>query len=134
MIARRAGTQQAWEDDHDAARVAPCSRSPAAGRRPRRRAAGVADFYKGKQIDMFIGTPTGGGYDQYGRLLGRHMSRHIPGNPAIIFRNMPAGGGRQAMNHVYNVAPADGTAFGITIRNIAFDPLFGEDRDPDRRG
>src|SRR5262245_27363681 len=89
-------------------------------------AQGVADFYKGKQIDLYIGTPPGGGYDQYGRVLGRHMSRHIPGNPAIVYRNMPAGGGRQAMNHVYNVAPADGTAIGITIRNIGFDPLFGE--------
>src|SRR5687767_15760971 len=84
------------------------------------------NFYKGKTIDMFIGTPAGGGYDQYGRLLGRHMSRHIAGSPQIIFKNMPAGGGRQAMNHVYNVAPADGTAIGITIRNIGFDPLFGE--------
>jgi tripartite-type tricarboxylate transporter receptor subunit TctC len=55
------------------------------------------------------------------------MSRHIPGNPIIVYRNMPAAGGRQAMNHVYNVAPADGTAFGTTLRNIAFDPLFGEE-------
>jgi tripartite-type tricarboxylate transporter receptor subunit TctC len=85
----------------------------------------ASEFYSGKQIDMFIGTPTGGGYDQYGRLLGRHMSRHIPGNPQFVFKNMPAGGGRQAMNHVYNVAPRDGTAIGITIRNIAFDPLMG---------
>ena len=87
----------------------------------------VAEFYRGKQIDMYIGTPPGGGYDQYGRVLGRHMTKHIPGNPAIVYRNMPAGGGRQAMNHVYNVAPADGTAFGTTLRNIAFDPLFGEE-------
>jgi tripartite-type tricarboxylate transporter receptor subunit TctC len=86
----------------------------------------AAEFYAGKQIDMFIGTPTGGGYDQYGRLLGRHMSRHIPGGPQIVFKNMPAGGGRQAMNHIYNIAPPDGTAIGITIRNIAFDPLLGE--------
>ena len=89
-------------------------------------AQSAAEFYRGKQIDMYIGTPTGGGYDQYGRLLGRHMSRHIPGNPMIVYRNMPAGGGRQAMNHVYNVAAADGTAIGITIRNIGFDPLYGE--------
>jgi tripartite-type tricarboxylate transporter receptor subunit TctC len=89
-------------------------------------AAAQADFYSGKQIDMFIGTPTGGGYDQYGRLLARHMGRHIPGAPQIVVKNMPAGGGRQAMNHVYNVAPADGTAIGITIRNIPFDPLLGE--------
>jgi tripartite-type tricarboxylate transporter receptor subunit TctC len=88
---------------------------------------GVAEFYKGKQIDLYIGTPPGGGYDQYGRVLGRYMSQHIPGNPAIVYRNMPAGGGRQAMNHVYNVAPADGTALGTTLRNIAFDPLFGEE-------
>ncbi|MBX9775005.1 MAG: hypothetical protein K2Y71_11410 [Xanthobacteraceae bacterium] len=87
----------------------------------------VAEFYKGRQIDLYIGTPPGGGYDQYGRVLGRYISKHIPGNPAIVFRNMPAGGGRQAMNHVYNVAPADGTAFGTTLRNIAFDPLFGEE-------
>jgi tripartite-type tricarboxylate transporter receptor subunit TctC len=86
----------------------------------------VAEFYKGRQIDMYIGTPPGGGYDQYGRTLGRHMSRHMPGNPQIVYRNMPAGGGRQAMNHVYNVAPADGTAIGITIRNIGFDPLYGD--------
>jgi tripartite-type tricarboxylate transporter receptor subunit TctC len=86
----------------------------------------ASEFYKGRQIDMFIGTPAGGGYDQYGRLLGRHMSRHIPGQPTFVFRNMPAGGGRQAMNHVYNVAARDGTAMGITIRNIAFDPLMGE--------
>jgi tripartite-type tricarboxylate transporter receptor subunit TctC len=87
----------------------------------------AAEFYKGKQIDMYIGTPPGGGYDQYGRVLGRHMPKHIPGNPAIVFRNMPAGGGRQAMNYVYNVVPRDGTAFGTTLRNIAFDPLFGEE-------
>jgi len=89
-------------------------------------AESVGEFYQGRQIDMYIGTPPGGGYDQYGRTLGRHMSRHIPGNPQIVYRNMPAGGGRQAMNHVYNVAPGDGTAIGITIRNIGFDPLFGE--------
>ena len=89
-------------------------------------AQSVAEFYSGRQIDMFIGTPTGGGYDQYGRLLGRHISRHLPGHPTVIFRNMPAGGGRAAMNHVYNVAPPDGTSIGTTIRSIAFDPLFGE--------
>lgn len=85
-----------------------------------------AEFFKGKQIDLFIGSPPGGGYDQYARLLGRHMGRHIPGRPTIVLRNMPAGGGRAAINHVYNVAPADGTAFGTTIRYVPFDPLYGE--------
>ena len=86
------------------------------------------DFYKGKTIDIFLGSSVGGGYDQYGRLLGRHVSRHIPGNPQIVFKNLTAGGGRQAINHVYNVAPADGTAFGTTLRTIPFDPLYGEEQ------
>ena len=93
----------------------------------------AAEFYNGKQIDMFIGTPAGGGYDQYGRLLGRHMSRYIPGNPTIVFRNMPAGGGRQAMNHVYNVAPADGTAIGITHPQHRLRSAVRRDRNHDRR-
>lgn len=92
------------------------------------RAQPAGDFYKGKQIDIFLGSSVGGGYDQYGRLLGRHIVRHIPGNPQVVFKNLSAGGGRQAINHVYNVAPADGTAFGITLRTIPFDPLYGEEQ------
>jgi tripartite-type tricarboxylate transporter receptor subunit TctC len=88
----------------------------------------ASEFYKGKTIDIFLGSSVGGGYDQYGRLLGRHIARHIPGNPAIVFKNLTAGGGRQAINHVYNVAPADGTAFGTTLRTIPFDPLYGEEQ------
>jgi tripartite-type tricarboxylate transporter receptor subunit TctC len=47
------------------------------------------DFYAGKQISLLIGTTPGGGYDAYGRLLARHIGRHIPGNPAVIAKNMP---------------------------------------------
>ena len=86
------------------------------------------DFYRGKQIEMYLGSSVGGGYDQYGRLLGRHMSRHIPGAPAFVFKNLTAGGGRQAINHLYNVAAADGTAIGTTLRTIPFDPLYGEEQ------
>ena len=90
--------------------------------------AQTVDFYKGRQIEMFLGSSVGGGYDQYGRLLGRHIARHIPGNPQIVFKNLTAGGGRQAINHVYNVAVADGTAIGTTLRTIPFDPLYGEEQ------
>ena len=88
----------------------------------------ASDFYKGKTIDIYLGSSVGGGYDQYGRLLGRHIARHIPSAPAIVFKNLTAGGGRQAINHVYNVAPSDGTAFGTTLRTIPFDPLYGEEQ------
>ncbi len=88
----------------------------------------ATEFYKGKTIDIFLGSSVGGGYDQYGRLLGRHLSRRVPGNPQIVFKNLTAGGGRQAINHVYNVAPPDGTAIGTTLRTIPFDPLYGEEQ------
>ena len=47
-------------------------------------AAGVEDFYKGRNVTLVIGYSVGGGYDAYARLLGRYFGRHIPGNPAIV--------------------------------------------------
>ncbi|MFN4283558.1 MAG: Bug family tripartite tricarboxylate transporter substrate binding protein [Alphaproteobacteria bacterium] len=78
-----------------------------------------------KEFSVYIGSSTGGGYDQYGRLLARHIGSHLPGKPTVIPRNMPAGSGRAVMNYIYNVAPKDGSAIGITLRNVAFDPLMG---------
>lgn len=39
-----------------------------------------ADFYKGKNIELYIGYSVGGGYDLYARVLARHIGKHIPGN------------------------------------------------------
>ena len=84
-----------------------------------------ADFYKGKNIDLYIGYSAGGGYDVYARSLARHMGRFIPGNPTIVPKNMPGAGSLVLANWLYNVAPKDGTAFGIIGRGTAFDPLLG---------
>jgi tripartite-type tricarboxylate transporter receptor subunit TctC len=84
-----------------------------------------ADFYKGKTIDLYIGYSAGGGYDVYARALARHMGRFIPGNPTILAKNMPGAGSLVLANWLYNVAPRDGTAFGIIARGTAFDPLLG---------
>lgn len=89
------------------------------------RAQGVAEFYKGKTVDLLIGYSGGGGYDVYARLLARHMSKHIPGNPTIVPRNMPGAGSLVLANWLYHVAPKDGTAFGIIGRGTPFDPLLG---------
>ena len=59
-------------------------------------AQSVAEFYKGKTVDLLIGYSGGGGYDVYARLLARHMGRHIPGNPTIVPRNMPGAGSLRA--------------------------------------
>ncbi len=70
-------------------------------------------FYKGKTIALIIGSNASGGYDGYGRLLARHMGRHIPGNPGFVVQNMPGANGVRSANHVYNVAAQDGTVMGI---------------------
>ena len=82
----------------------------------------VAEFYKGKQINLIVGYGPGGGYDIYARLLARHFGKFIPGNPSIVVQNMPGAGSLRAVNYLYNVAPRDGTAIGMFSRNM---PLIG---------
>jgi len=89
------------------------------------RAQSVADFYKGKTVDLYVGYSVGGAYDLYARLLARHMSKHIPGNPNVVPKNMEGAGSLRLANWLYNVAPKDGTAFGIFGRGTGFDPLLG---------
>lgn len=95
------------------------------------RADAVSDFYKGRKGAMIIGSSVGGGYNQYGRLIARHIQNHIPGKPDIVPKNQPGGSGRKALNYVANVAPADGLTLGIIGRNTHFDKLLYEDKSID---
>jgi tripartite-type tricarboxylate transporter receptor subunit TctC len=88
-------------------------------------AQSVEEFYKGKTITLSIGFDTGGGYDIYGRLLSRHMGKHIPGRPAIIVQNMPGAGSLRAAQHLFSLAPKDGTALGTFGRQMGIAPLLG---------
>jgi tripartite-type tricarboxylate transporter receptor subunit TctC len=88
-------------------------------------AQSVADFYRNHPISMLIGYTSGGGYDSYGRVLARHMGKHIPGNPTITPQNMVGAGSLKLANYLYSVAPKDGTAIGIFGRGIAMEPLIG---------
>jgi tripartite-type tricarboxylate transporter receptor subunit TctC len=83
-----------------------------------------ADFYKNRNIDEYIGYSTGGAYDFYARVIGRHMGAHLPGNPTLIPRNMEGAGSLRLANWLYRVAPQDGSAFATIGRGIAFDPLL----------
>jgi tripartite-type tricarboxylate transporter receptor subunit TctC len=85
-----------------------------------------AEFYKGKNVDLYIGYSVGGGYDVYARILSRFMGKHIPGNPNVVPKNMEGAGSLRLANWLYNVAPKDGTAFGIIGRGTGFDPLLGK--------
>jgi tripartite-type tricarboxylate transporter receptor subunit TctC len=84
----------------------------------------AGDFYAGKQVSLMIGTTPGGGYDAYGRALSRHIGRHLPGNPAVIAKNMPGAGGLALANHLYNRAPKDGTEFATVQNGLPFEKLF----------
>src|SRR5262249_48608383 len=85
----------------------------------------VADFYAGRTVQLVIGYAPGGGYDDHARTLGRHIGRHITGNPTVIVQNMPGAGSIRAANYLYNVAPKDGSVFGGFSRGIFLDPLLG---------
>ena len=78
----------------------------------------AADFYAGKQISLVVGAPAGGGYDLLGRVVSRHMGKHIPGAPGIIVQNMPAANSIAATNHLANVALRDGTAIALVQRGM----------------
>lgn len=88
--------------------------------------AATAQDFKGKDVTLYVGSGAGGPYDAYARLVGRHLGRHLPGNPAIVVQNMPGASGRRLMGFMSNVAPKDGTAIATIQRGIAFDPLMGE--------
>jgi tripartite-type tricarboxylate transporter receptor subunit TctC len=91
-------------------------------------AQSAADFYKGKTVDLYIGYSAGGAYDIYARVLARYMGKHIPGNPTVVPKNMAGAGSLLLANWLYNVAPKDGTAFGIIGRGTGFDPILGNKR------
>src|SRR5262249_49712588 len=86
----------------------------------------VAQFFRGKQITVIVGSSAGGGYDIYARLLARHLSKHVPGNPGIVVTNMPGAASNAAAAHIYNVAPKDGTVIGALQTAAVLDPLFGD--------
>jgi tripartite-type tricarboxylate transporter receptor subunit TctC len=91
---------------------------------PSRATDPVTDFYKGKQVRIYIGNTAGGDYDSYARTIGRHMSPYLPGNPTFVPQNMPGAGGIVLANHLYNVAPKDGSVIGTFSINIPNSAIF----------
>lgn len=89
------------------------------------RAQSVEEFYRNNVVELYISFSVGGGYDVHGRLVARHIGKHIPGNPTVIPLNMEGAGGLKFTNWLFNAAPKDGTVFGIISRGIPFEPLVG---------
>lgn len=89
------------------------------------RADAVSDFYRGKTINVIVGYSTGGGYDIYARSVARYLGNHMPGAPKVIVTNMPGAGSLVSVNHLYNLAPKDGTAIATFGRGLPMEPLIG---------
>jgi tripartite-type tricarboxylate transporter receptor subunit TctC len=85
----------------------------------------VAAFYKGRTLSLVVGHEVGTGYDLYGRVLARHIGRHIPGEPQVVPQNMMGGGGLHTANWLYNVAPGDGSAVAVFAHTAILEPLLG---------
>src|ERR1700694_3616262 len=86
----------------------------------------VADFYRNKNIDVYIGFSVGGVYDINARLLSRFIGRYIPGHPTLVPRQMTGAASLTLASWLYQAAPKDGSAMGTFARGIAFNPLIGQ--------
>lgn len=89
------------------------------------RAQSVADFYRGKSIQLLIAYSVGGNYDLNARMLARYMGKHIPGNPNVVPQNFVGAAGLRLANFLYNVAPKDGMTIGMLGRGSAMEPVLG---------
>jgi len=79
----------------------------------------------GRTVQVIVGFGPGGGFDIWGRLVARHIGRHLPGNPTVVVQNMPGAGGFIAANNIYNVAAKDGTAMALVASSTPLGPIFG---------
>ena len=86
-------------------------------------ATAQAPTLAGKNVNIIIGSGSGGGIDQWGRTVARHIGKHLPGNPTVVPQNMNAAGGIVAANHIYTIAPKDGTVLGLIPAGVSIAPL-----------
>jgi tripartite-type tricarboxylate transporter receptor subunit TctC len=87
----------------------------------------AAEFYKGKQIEFISTGGAGTQYDTWARLLARYLPKYIPGSPTIVVKNMPGGGHVIGANHLFTIAPKDGTTIGVTSRSVPTAALLGNE-------
>ena len=92
---------------------------------PGRAASADDSFYKGKTIRLIVAFSAGGGYDAYSRTIGRHLSKHIPGNPAIVVENMTGAGGIIHANFMYLQAKPDGLIIGNNAGGLFLQQILG---------
>ena len=101
-----------------------------AGLIPANAADAVANFYSGKTVTIFVGSPPGGTYDLYARNIARYLGKYIPGNPRVIVENMPGAASYTAAAHVFSVAQQDGLSIGALAAAIPYQTLIDPSAPP----
>jgi tripartite-type tricarboxylate transporter receptor subunit TctC len=86
----------------------------------------VADFYKGKTVQVIVGAGMGGSYGLYGQLAARHIAARIPGSPTVVVQSMPGAGGLKALAYEYNVAARDGSILAIPHAEVLQETVLNE--------
>ncbi len=84
------------------------------------------EFFKNQTVTIYVGLSVGGGYDLNARLVARHIGKYIPGNPTVVVKNMPGGGGLVMTNYIANAAPKNGLHIGAPQRGVPFEPMLGD--------
>ncbi|MFN3891364.1 MAG: Bug family tripartite tricarboxylate transporter substrate binding protein [Beijerinckiaceae bacterium] len=82
------------------------------------------EFYRGRTLNIVVGSDAGSGYDAYARLVGRHIGKHIPGNPVVVVQNQPGAGSVTMANTLSNTGARDGTTIGAPQSSVAFERLL----------
>jgi tripartite-type tricarboxylate transporter receptor subunit TctC len=83
------------------------------------------DFYKGRQLQLIVGYEAGNDYDIGARVLAKHLSKRLPGQPSIVVQNMPQAAALASANYMFVRAPKDGTVFGSISRNLPSQAAMG---------
>ncbi len=89
--------------------------------------AQAQDFYKDKTIRFIVGYSAGGSFDLYTRVIARHFSKHVPGNPTTLVENMTGASGIIAANHLYNIAKPDGLTIGAWAAPLVLQQIMGNE-------
>jgi tripartite-type tricarboxylate transporter receptor subunit TctC len=85
------------------------------------------DVFKDKTLTFVVGSSPGGAYDQYTRLIARHIGKYLPGNPTRVVENMPGAGGIIAANHLYNRSKPDGLTVGAWPSPLILQQIMGNE-------
>jgi tripartite-type tricarboxylate transporter receptor subunit TctC len=124
-----AGSPAAPADGPAAVAAASPAASPAAsaaGAQPAPTAnPALASNWAGKTVTLIVSQAPGGGYDTWARLVGKHISRFLPGTPNVVVQNMVGGDHKIATNFIYAAKP-DGLTMGLVGRQIPDSALLNE--------